>query len=148
MIELYKKRLWNDDKTVNVIAQACLHDNPKIVVAACRFFLVVEYDNTNSDDESSESETGGDKLQLLKHHKGSRMTKHRQAKIDKAVKNFQRKEKRRNKIKFSSDFLPIDLIHDPQNFSEKLFFKLRKSNDRYEVKLLMMRLISRLIGRH
>jgi protein SDA1 len=29
-----------------------------------------------------------------------------------------------------------------------LFNKLRKSNDRYEVKLLMMRLISRLIGRH
>ena len=56
--------------------------------------------------------------------------------------------KRKNKIKFSTDFLPIDLIYDPQAFAEKVFNKLRKSTERYEVKLLMMRLISRMIGRH
>jgi protein SDA1 len=25
MIELYKRKIWNDEKTVNVIAEACLH---------------------------------------------------------------------------------------------------------------------------
>lgn len=40
------------------------------------------------------------------------------------------------------------MIYDAQTFSEKLFAKLRKSNDKYEVKLLILRLISRLIGRH
>jgi len=39
MIELHKKRIWNDEKTVNVMADACLHHNPKIVIAACKFFL-------------------------------------------------------------------------------------------------------------
>jgi len=31
MILLYRKNIWNDDKTVNVIAQGCLHSNPKLV---------------------------------------------------------------------------------------------------------------------
>lgn len=25
MIELYKRKIWNDDKTINVIAEGCLH---------------------------------------------------------------------------------------------------------------------------
>jgi len=101
-----------------------------------------------SESEDSSDEEGGDKLSLIKHHKGSKLTSNRKNKIDKAVKKYQRKEKRKSKIQVKTDFLPIDLIHDPQNFSERLFAKLRKSNDKYEVKLLMMRLISRLIGRH
>jgi protein SDA1 len=86
---------------------------------------------------------------ILGKYKGTKkMTKKRQAKVDKVIKNHKRKEKRKNKVKFSTDFLPIDLIFDPQSFVEKLFNKLRKSNERYEVKLLIMRLISRMIGRH
>ena len=64
------------------------------------------------------------------------------------VKQYKRKEKRRNRVKVQTDFLPIDLIYDPQTFTEKLFLKLRKSNDKYDLKLLMMRMISRMIGRH
>ena len=31
MIELYKRRIWNDEKTVNVIAEAVYNSNAKIV---------------------------------------------------------------------------------------------------------------------
>ena len=51
-------------------------------------------------------------------------------------------------VKFGTDFLPIDTIYDPQTFVEKLFSKLKKSNDQYMVKLHMLRLIARMIGRH
>lgn len=44
--------------------------------------------------------------------------------------------------------MPIDVLYDPQGMAEILFSKLKKSNDKYEVKLLMLRLVSRLIGRH
>lgn len=44
--------------------------------------------------------------------------------------------------------MPIDTLFDPQNYAERLFSKLKKSNDKYEVKLHMLRLVSRLIGRH
>ena len=47
-----------------------------------------------------------------------------------------------------TDFLPIDMLYDPQTMAERLFSKLKKSNDRYEVKLYMLRMVSRLIGRH
>lgn len=40
------------------------------------------------------------------------------------------------------------MVHDAQGFVEKLFANLKKSNDRYEVKLYMLRLTSRMIGRH
>lgn len=30
MIDLYKKNIWNDPKTVNVIATACLSKNAKV----------------------------------------------------------------------------------------------------------------------
>ncbi len=60
MIELYKRKIWNDEKTVNVIAEACLHDNPKIIAAACKFFLVLEYDweseSEGGDSDDSEGE--------------------------------------------------------------------------------------------
>jgi protein SDA1 len=150
MIELYKRKIWNDDKTVNVIAEGCLHDNPKIVAAAAKFFLVLDYDwDTDSDDEEDESSDEENKKLLMKKYKGTKkMTKKRMTQVEKTLKQHKRKEKRKGKVKYSTDFLPIDLIHDPQNFAEKLFNKLRKSNDRYEVKLLMMRLISRMIGRH
>ena len=61
---------------------------------------------------------------------------------------MKRKDQRKGLVKFSTDFLPIDMIHDPQSFVEKLFSKLKKSNDKYEIKLYMLRLISRMIGRH
>ena len=149
MIELYKRKIWNDDKTVNVIGQGCLHDNPKIIAAACKFFLVLDYDwDTDSEEGDTSDEENEQKILLGKYKGTKKMTKKRQAKVDKVIKNHKRKEKRKNKIKYSSDFLPIDLIFDPQNFADKLFGRLRKSNDQYEVKLLMMRLISRMIGRH
>jgi len=145
MIELYKRKIWNDEKTVNVIAEACLNENPKIVVAACKFFLILEYD-FDSDSDSSDGE--GDKIALLNEKKGKKFRKNKIDALDRAIKQEKRKQKRKNLVRFSTDFLPIDTIHDPQAFVEKLFSKLKKSNDKYEVKLYMLRLVSRMIGRH
>ena len=61
---------------------------------------------------------------------------------------MKRKKARKGLVKFNTDFLPIDTIFDAQSFVERLFSKLKKSNDKYEVKLYMLRLISRMIGRH
>jgi len=76
------------------------------------------------------------------------MTKNREQKLEKAIKQVKRKDARKGLVKFSTDCLPIDSIHDAQGFTEKLFSNLKKSNERHEVKLYMLRLISRMIGRH
>ena len=39
MIELYKRNIWNDAKTVNVITTACFSKITKVMVAAIKFFL-------------------------------------------------------------------------------------------------------------
>ena len=45
-------------------------------------------------------------------------------------------------------FSALHLIHDPRDFAEKLFKKLEKSTEKFEVRLMLMALISRLIGVH
>jgi protein SDA1 len=65
MIELYKRKIWNDDKTVNVIAEACFNENPKIIVAACKFFLILDYDYDSDEDDDSDGNDDA-KIQLLK----------------------------------------------------------------------------------
>ena len=42
----------------------------------------------------------------------------------------------------------LHLVHDAQGLAEKLFKSLRASKDRWEVQLMMMNLISRLIAVH
>jgi len=114
-------------------------------VAACKFFLILDYDY-ESEEESSDD--NGDKIALLKQRKGSKMTKRREERLSRAIKTEKRKRGRKGLVKFGTDFLPIDMVYDAQNFCEKLFSKLKKSNEKYEVKLYMLRLISRMIGRH
>ena len=123
-----------------------MHTNPKICAAACKFFLVLDYemDDTGSEDSSDREEA----VALLKNHKGSKLTKAKKKYLERAVKAQKRKKARQEKTHVRTDFLPIDTLYDPLSYCERLFAKLKKSNDKYDVKLLMLRLVSRLIGRH
>lgn len=99
MIELYKRKIWNDEKTVNVIAEAVMHDNPKIAVAACKFFLILEYDFESENEESSEDEKKtSEKIHLLKQRKGSKMTKAKEGKMERAIKTVKRKALRKSLV--------------------------------------------------
>jgi protein SDA1 len=85
---------------------------------------------------------------LLRNRKGSQLSKEKKRYLERVIKQQKRAEQRKNRLKVHTDFLPIDMLYDPQSYAEALFSKLKKSNDKYEVKLLMLRLVSRLIGRH
>lgn len=47
-----------------------------------------------------------------------------------------------------TNFSALYLFNDPQSFVEKLFKQLEYSNERFEVRLMMMDLISKLMGIH
>merc|ERR1712137_7001 len=144
VIDLYRKNIWNDERTVNVLAEACLSKNTKILVPALQFFLA----NTTPKEDDEEEDTNAEvnsKLQKLLHGH-SRMTKKRKARINR-YKELSQKEKKRDAY-LTPNFPAIQLIHDPLGFSEKLFGALKRSTDRFEVKLMMMNLISRLIACH
>lgn len=56
MVELYRRNIWNDAKTVNVISTALFSKVMKVAVAALKFFVGSdEGDEDNSDDEDVEA---------------------------------------------------------------------------------------------
>lgn len=57
-------------------------------------------------------------------------------------------KRRKHKSKHPPTFSALYLINDPQSFAEKLFKKLEHSKERFEVRLMLMSLISRLVGLH
>ncbi|XP_071547057.1 protein SDA1 homolog isoform X2 [Panulirus ornatus] len=146
MIELYNKRVWNDVRTVNIIASACFSKITKIMVAAMKFFIGKDHEAEVESDSDSENENVVMKSAMMT-AKVNKKTKKNQRKLEK-VKATARKNEKKNRIKANFDFSALHLIHDPQNMAEKMYKRLEKMNERFEVKMMTMNLISRLIGVH
>ncbi|XP_070706421.1 protein SDA1 homolog [Pempheris klunzingeri] len=145
MVELYKRNIWNDAKTVNVITTASFSKVTKILVASLKFFLGKDEDEKNESD--SESEVEGPSVRDLKvRYSTGKKTSKNKKKMEKAMKVLKKHKKKKKPEVFN--FSAIHLIHDPQDFSEKLLKQLEDSKERFEVKIMMMELISRLVGIH
>ncbi|XP_064636472.1 protein SDA1 homolog [Lineus longissimus] len=145
MVELYRRNVWNDSKTVNVITTACFSKVTKILVGALQFFLGRDEADEVLSDSESDSEQKTEKELLLGHRVGKK-SKKRQKKLDRALKVLKKNKKKKKVQPFN--FSALHLIHDPQGFAEKLFRQLESSNERFEVKVMMINLVSRLIGIH
>ncbi|KAM3599533.1 uncharacterized protein V6R79_007514 [Siganus canaliculatus] len=145
MVELYKRNIWNDAKTVNVITTACFSKVTKILVAGLKFFL--GKDDSEKNESDSESDAEGPTVRDLKvRYSTGKKTSKNKKKLEKAMKVLKKHKKKRKAEVFN--FSAIHLIHDPQDFSEKLLKQLEDSKERFEVKIMMMELISRLVGIH
>ncbi|KAJ3307509.1 Protein SDA1 [Blyttiomyces sp. JEL0837] len=146
MVDLYNKNIWNDAKTVNVISEACFSDRAKMASIAIHFFL-----GTLDKKEEEEDDDGPD-LDALKHQmqinkkKGSKSSV-----LDKARAAIKRKEARKARAEVFN-FSALHLLNDPQGFTEKLFSRLRHVTSttlfRFDLRLDLINLISRLIGLH
>ncbi|NP_775337.1 protein SDA1 homolog [Danio rerio] len=145
MVELYRRNIWNDAKTVNVITTACFSKVTKILVAGLKFFLGKDEDEKKDDDSESEDEGSTARDLMMRYSTGKKTSKNKK-KLEKAMKVL-KKHKKKKKVEVFN-FSAIHLIHDPKDFSEKLLKQLESSNERFEVKIMMMELISRLVGIH
>lgn len=145
MVELYKRNIWNDAKTVNVITTACFSKVTKILVAGLKFFLGKDEDEKNESDSESEAEGPSVRDLKVRYSTGKKTSKNKK-KLETAMKVLKKHKKKRKVEVFN--FSAIHLIHDPQDFSEKLLKQLEDSKERFEVKIMMMELISRLVGIH
>jgi len=65
MIELYKRNIWHNEKTVNVLSTALFSKVTKISVAALRFFVGRDEENEEEDDSDDDEETVSRILCLL-----------------------------------------------------------------------------------
>lgn len=57
MIKLYNKNIWNDAKTVNVLATGCFVKATKVMVACLKFFLGTDPEEQISEETDSDNES-------------------------------------------------------------------------------------------
>uniref|UniRef100_A0A3B5KY53 Protein SDA1 n=1 Tax=Xiphophorus couchianus TaxID=32473 RepID=A0A3B5KY53_9TELE len=111
MAELYKRNIWNDAKTVNVITTACFSKVTKILVGGLKFFLGKDEDEKNESDSESENEGTSARDLMIKYSTGKKTTKNKK-KLEKAMKVLKKHKKKKKPEVFN--FSAIHLIHDPQ----------------------------------
>jgi len=118
------------------------------MVAALKFFVTVDANESSdeSDSSSSDDDTPNTR-EVIMANKVSKTTRKRTKNLKK-VKRLVEKNKKKKKQSQLSNFAALTLIHDPQGFAEKLFSQLEKRHERFEVKMLTLDVVSRLIGLH
>lgn len=148
--ELWRRGIWDDSRTVEIMTQATLHPDSKVAYSGVRFFLGADKERDEamedeSDDESFDMTALRHKMQINK------KTSKRGKKLETAVKTM----KKKNSTKHSATYLNFSAIHllrDPQGFADSLFntHLQGKSSNKFDLeqKIALMNLISRLIGTH
>merc|ERR1719266_632897 len=144
MISLYKKNIWRDAKTVNVISTACFSKITKIMVTALKFFL--GSDEENEEEDSDDDEDLPTLKEVKMQNKFNKKTRKREKYLENIRKAHKKKKKKSNAPAYN--FSALHLLHDPTDFAEKLFRKLEGLTERFEVKVMMLELVSRLMGTH
>ncbi|KAL9011908.1 MAG: hypothetical protein Q9173_003290 [Seirophora scorigena] len=147
--ELWKRQVWTDSKAVEIMKEASLADNEKIIVGGVRFFLGGDKEREELEDESSDEDAID--MGKIKHQIGiNKKTKKKARQMENAVAAVKKKE-RKKKQAHTLNFSAFHLLHDPQGFAETLFSKHlqnSKSKLNLEQKLQVLQLVSRLVGLH
>lgn len=145
LIELYHKNIWNDSKTVNIIADiGCFSKVTKVMVASLKFFLGRDEEEK---EEHSDDDDEVDPKETIMSNKFNKKTRKRGKMLEK-VKKIAKKNKKKKERAPIFNFSALHLINNPQGFAEKLFKQMESSNERFEVKLMTLDVVSRLIGLH
>lgn len=161
LTEMWRRRVWRDARTVNVIATAVQHRSPRILLAALKFFAGQDAASGDGDD-SDDDDAGGDEQNngasrvapptrediYSAFHKGTLATKKKKQKKLARVKAAVQRAERRREGAHTESFAALQLLHDPQSFAEALLARLRAGPGRWEMRLLMMNVLSRVIGVH
>ncbi|KAL2024328.1 hypothetical protein VTK56DRAFT_8810 [Thermocarpiscus australiensis] len=146
--ELWRRQIWTDARPCDVMKEACLSDNEKVVVGGVRFFLGGDKEREELEDESSDEDIDIKKVK----HQGTinKKTKKRAKAYEKALEKIKKQERKKNAPQ-PLNFSALHLIHDPQGFAEKLFQKhLQNTKNKFSLdnKLLILQLVTRLVGLH
>ncbi|KAJ9667240.1 Severe Depolymerization of Actin [Coniosporium apollinis] len=148
--ELWKRQIWTDSRAVEIMKEASLADNEKVITGGVRFFLGGDKEREEAAEESSGEEDTID-MRSLRHQAGiNKKTRKKEKDLKKAAATVKRKERKKN-APHPLNFSALHLLHDPQGFAETLFFKHlqnSRSNLNLEQKLLVLNLVSRLVGLH
>lgn len=159
LCELHRRKVWFDERTANAICTACFHSSPRIMIAALSFLLdyeKIEDGEDDSDEESSEDDVASQsphvvlskELVYKAHNKGtSSSKKKKKAKLQRVMRSMKRQQ-RVSSDRNNSYYSPLNHLKDAQGFAEKLFSRLHACHERFEVKMMMLKVIARTVGLH
>ncbi|VTJ72024.1 Hypothetical predicted protein [Marmota monax] len=122
-------------KLLNVITTTCFSQVTKILVAALTFFLGKDEDKKQDSDSESEDEGPKTARDLLVQYATGKKSSKNKKRLEKTMKIL-KKQKRKKKTPEVFNFSALHLIHDPQDFAEKLLKHLESSKERFEVKMM------------
>ncbi|KAH8500050.1 hypothetical protein H0E87_015333 [Populus deltoides] len=161
LCELHRRKVWFDDRTANSICMACFHSSSRIMIAALSFLLDYEKieDNENDDSDASSGEDDPNprtaqvvisKESIYKaHNKGTVASKKKKkAKLQRAIRSMKRQQRLSSENNNSNYYSPFNHLKDAQGFAERLFSRLQTCNERFEVKMMMLKVIARTVGLH
>lgn len=159
LCELHRRKVWFDDRTANAICTASFHSSPRIMIAALSFLLDYEKieddddsDAPNSEDESTpqQSQAAFNKQAIYNaHHKGTVSSKKKkQAKLQRAMRSMKRQQRMSSERTTSNYYSPLNHLKDAQGFAEKLFSRLQTCNERFQVRMMMLKVVARTVGLH
>jgi len=114
----------------------------KVLVASLKFFLGHEIDESDSD-----SDNDIDLKAAIMMNRVNKKTKKRKKQLDQ-VKKAVVKASKKKKATPNFNFSAIHLIHNPQGMAEDLLKQLQSTNERFEVKMMYLDVVSRLVGIH
>ncbi|CAL1703881.1 unnamed protein product [Somion occarium] len=143
--ELWKKGIWNDAKTVSIVALGCQHPVVKVQSASVHFFLGADEDDEDSDDDEDTPD-----VRSLHHRREiNKKTRSGDKKLQKRLNHLKSKQKKKSNL-IPTNFPAIQLLNDPQTFAEKLYDILNRYDKRFSLdhKILIMQLLSRVMGSH
>ncbi|KAF8273098.1 protein required for actin cytoskeleton organization and cell cycle progression [Lactarius quietus] len=145
--ELWKKGVWDDAKSVAIVALGCFHPVTKVQSASLHFFLGGDEESEDSEDESEDDTVDVKSLEHKREVK--KKTRSGDKKMRKMLKTASKKRKRKD-AGTTPNFPAIQLLHDPQSFGEKLYDLLQKYDARFSLdhKILIMQLLARVTSLH
>uniref|UniRef100_A0A804HTC6 Protein SDA1 n=1 Tax=Musa acuminata subsp. malaccensis TaxID=214687 RepID=A0A804HTC6_MUSAM len=158
LCDLHRRRVWFDDRTANAICTACFHSSSRIMISALSFLLGYEQIEEEDDSEASSSEddtTSQQPITLSReaiykaNHKGTVASKKKKkAKLQRVIRNMKRQQRITSQSNSSSYYSPLTHLKDAQGFAEKLFSRLQRCNERFEDRMMMLKVIARTVGLH
>ncbi|PSR84806.1 hypothetical protein CEY00_Acc32784 [Actinidia chinensis var. chinensis] len=161
LCDLHRRKVWFDDRTANAICTACFHPSSRIMIAALSFLLdyenIEEEDDDDSDGSSSDDDLATQQPRVLlskeavykANHKGTTSSKKKKkAKLQRAIRSMKRQQRMSSEKSNTNYYSPLNHLNDAQGFVEKLFSRLQTCNERFEVKMMMLKVIARTVGLH
>jgi protein SDA1 len=148
IVELYRRQVWTDAKTVNIIASSFETKVTKLMVTGAHFFLGIEQ-KLLEDEETKKAEQKPPEIKLHLHSKKTAARQRTEKRQKHKYKKFYHNLRTKDDEKQTQPIWPaMELLHNPQQLSEKLLAYVRGSNEHFGIRLLICNFISRLIGCH